>query len=154
MRKLKDPSSVLIEVTAGSICAQWYEIGRSQGLKSKSKTVKEYVNANVEKFIPRAIDHLLDILHNPFTPEDQKILIYDALSERVNDPNNITSTDIRGLQPLDVMKVLSLSSVAPPSQQLKKVREKPTVINTSVGMGVKEIAKRLKTGSAIGKVNG
>lgn len=154
MRKLQDPSSVLIEVTAGNLAATFYEVGRSQGLPSKHKTTKSYVNAYVEKFIPRAIDLLLDILHNPFTSEEQKSLIYDALSERVNDPANVTSTDIRGLPPLDVMKVLNYSQAAPPSQQLKKVREKPTVINISVGIGVREISKRLRTGSAIGKVNG
>lgn len=154
MRKLQDPSSVLIEVTAGNLAATFYEVGRSQGLPSKHKTTKSYVNAYVEKFIPRAIDLLLDILHNPFTSEEQKSLIYDALSERVNDPSNVTSTDIRGLPPLDVMKILDNIAPAPPSQQLKKVREKPTVINTSVGIGVSEIGKRLRTGTAIGKVAG
>lgn len=153
-RKISDPSSVLIEVTAGSICAEWYEIGRKQGLKSKHKTTKAFVNANVEKFIPKAIDLLLDILNNPFTSPEQKELIYDCLSERVNDPGNVTSTDIRGLPPLDVMKVLNATTVAPPSQQLKKVRDKPTIINTSVGMGQAKISKLLKTGTAIGKVAG
>ena len=154
MRKLSNPSSVLIEITAGNLAAFWYETGRSQGLHSKHKTVKEYVNANVEKFIPKAIDYLLDILNNPFTPHEQKELIYDALSERMNDPDNVTSAQIRGLKPLDVNKLLGMLPEAPPSQQLKKVRDKPTVINTNVGIGQKEIAKRLKTGSAIGKVNG
>lgn len=152
MRKISDPSSILIETVAGTLAATWYEIGRNQGLKSKHKTVKAYVNANVEKFIPKAIEHLIDQLGNPFIPHEQKEIIYDALSERVNDPGNITSTDIKGLAPLDVMKVLNYAQPAPPSQQLKKVRDKPTIINTSVGMGQKEIAKRLKAGSAIGRV--
>lgn len=151
-RKLNDPSSVLIEITAGNLAATWYEIGRSQGLKSKYKTTKAYVNANVEKFIPKAIEHLIDMLGNEFVPHDQKEMIYDALSSRVNDPGNITSTDIKGLAPLDVMKVLNYAQVAPPSQQLEKVRDKPTIINTNVGMGQAEISKRLKTGTAIGVV--
>ena len=90
MKKVSSPSSVLIEVTAGNLAATWYEIGRSQGMTSKYKTTKAYVNANVEKFIPKALDLLLDMLGNPSTPADQKEIIYDAISERVNDPNNIT----------------------------------------------------------------
>ena len=156
-RQLKDPSSVLIEVVAGTLCATWYEIGRSQGLKSKYKTTKAYVNANVEKFIPKAIEHLIDQLNNPFISHENKELIYDALSDRVNDPSNITSSDIRGLPSIYVMKVLNATNVAPPSQQLKKVRDKPTIINTTTivgksGIGQSEINKRLKTGTAIGAV--
>ena len=148
------PHSILIEQVAGAMAATFYEVGRSQGLHSKCKNAREYARKNLERFVPRAIDTLLDILHNPSTSEEQKTLIYDCLSERMNDPDNVTSVQIRGLKPLDVNKLLGMLPEASPSQQLKKVREKPTVINTNVGIGQKEIAKRLKTGSAIGKVNG
>ncbi len=135
-RKLNDPSSILIEVTAGTLAAEWYEIGRRQGLTSKHKTVKGYVNANVEKFIPKAVDILLSMLGNPSTPEEQKVLIYDALSERVNDPNNVTSTDIKGLPALDIKKLLDNLPPALPNQQLKKVREKPiNVLSNSTAIG-------------------
>ena len=135
MKKVSSPSSVLIEVTAGNLAATWYEIGRSQGMTSKYKTTKAYVNANVEKFIPKALDLLLDMLDNPSTPADQKEIIYDAISERVNDPNNITSTDIKGLPDLDIKKLLdNLPPVV--SQLLKPVRDKPiNVLNNSTAIG-------------------
>lgn len=153
MKKLLAPHSILIETVAGQLAATWYEIGRSQGLTSKWKTPKAFAQANLEKFIPKAIDHMLDILNNPHTDPDAKVMIYDALSDRMNDPNNVTSTDIKGLPDIDIMKLLDNVPAAPPSQQLKPVREKPTIINTSPSLGQAEITKRLKTGSAIGKVN-
>jgi hypothetical protein len=142
-RKIKDPSSILIETVAAQLAATWYEIGRGQGLKSKWKTPQAYARANVEKFVPKAIEHLIDQLNNPYTPEENKIMIYDALSERVNDPDNITSTQIKGLPAIDIKKLIDNLPPAPPSQQLKPVRDKPISIKTA-----------LKSQTAIGQVKG
>ena len=109
-------------------------------MTSKYKNAREYARKNLEKFFPRAIDHLLDILNNPYTPEDQKIMIYDALSERVNDPENITSTQIKGLPDIDIKKILDNLPPAPPSQLLTPKRDKPINIKT-----------KLNTGTTIGK---
>ncbi len=134
-KKILAPSSILIEQVAGAMAATFYEVGRSQGLKSKWKNPKAYALNNLEKFIPRAVDHLLDILGNPSTPNEQKEIIYDALSERMNN-GNITSTDIKGLPALDIKKLLDNLPPALPNQQLKKVREKPiNVLNNSTAIG-------------------
>lgn len=142
MKKLIAPHSILIEKVATELAATWYEVGRSQGLTSVCKDAREYARHNLEKFLPKAIDHLLDILHNPSTAPEAKAMIYDALSERMNDPNNVTSTDIKGLPDIDVMKIINNIPAAPPSQQLKPVRDKPLSIST-----------KLKNGTAIGKVH-
>jgi hypothetical protein len=142
-KKIQNPSSILIETVAAQLAATWYEIGRGQGLTSKSKDAKEYARTNLEKFIPKAIDHLLDILNNPYASTEMKEMIYDALQERVNDPTNVTSTDIKGLPPLDINKVLSMLPKQLPSQALKLKREEPINIKT-----------RLNSETAIGKVNG
>ncbi len=88
---------------------------------------------------------------------EMKEMIYDALQERANDPNNITSTDIRGLPALDIKKLIDNLPSALPNQQLKKVRDKPISINTNGNFDKSiqnELKKRLQTGTAIGKVKG
>lgn len=86
MRKIVVPKYTLIEQTAYELACTWYEIGRSQGLTSKWKTPRLYARANLEKFVPKAIEHLLDILANKNTTEYVKNTIYEAMYERVNDP--------------------------------------------------------------------
>jgi hypothetical protein len=86
-KKIINPASVLIEQTAADLCAEFYEIGKGQGLKSIHKTHKAFVHHNLERFIPKAIEILTEMLHNPATPDNQKEAIYDALLERANDPD-------------------------------------------------------------------
>jgi len=85
--KIIHPASVLIEQTAADLCAEYYEIGRSQGLKSKHKTHKAFVHAHLERFIPIAVDLLTTMLGKKETPDSQKELIAQALLERANDPD-------------------------------------------------------------------
>lgn len=87
MKKLAEPHSTLIESTAYQFACTFYEVGRSQGLKSRHKTHKSYATAYMTKFIPLAVKTLMDMLANPQTPEMQKQAIYDAFLERANDPD-------------------------------------------------------------------
>lgn len=89
MTKLKiiEPHSILIEETALKFAAAYYEVGRSQGLTSKFKNARAFAKANVERFIPMAVQTLMDMLSNPSTPETQKEMIYQAFTERANDPD-------------------------------------------------------------------
>lgn len=84
-KKIITPESLLIEKTALDLACSFYEIGRSQGLKSKYKNAKQYAKKNLEQFIPKAIEVLIDMLSKDHVPEDQKSLIYSALMERTND---------------------------------------------------------------------
>jgi hypothetical protein len=83
--KLVTPQSLLIEKTALELAAVFYEAGRSSGLKSKHKDARSFAKANVEKFIPKAVDLLMDMIGSGAIPEDQKDLIYEAFMERTND---------------------------------------------------------------------
>lgn len=84
-KNLVTPQSLLIEKTALELAAVFYEAGRSSGLTSKHKDARSFARANVEKFIPKAVDLLMDILAKDSTPQEFKDLIYDALMERTND---------------------------------------------------------------------
>lgn len=86
-KKIINPASVLIEQTAADMAAEYFEIGMSQGLKSKSKTHKQFVHHNIEHFIPLAVQTLTSMLGMEHIPKEQKDLILDALLERANDPD-------------------------------------------------------------------
>jgi hypothetical protein len=92
MAKIVKPLNPLIFKVAGELAATWYEIGRSQGLKSKWKTPKQYAYNNLEKFVPKAIEHLLDILSNPSFPDLAKAEIYEALIDPINDKDLMDGT--------------------------------------------------------------
>lgn len=83
-KKIITPESEIIEQTALTLAASFYEIGRSQGLTSKHKNARKYAKANFEQFIPRAIEHLLEMLSNPSFDPKAKELIYTAIMERAN----------------------------------------------------------------------
>jgi hypothetical protein len=84
-RKLIKPESILIEQTALQLAAVYYEAGRSSGLTSKHKDARAFARANVTKFIPKAVELLMDILAKESTPKEMKDAIYDAFMERSND---------------------------------------------------------------------
>lgn len=97
-RKLKDPSDVIIEKTAGEFAGVFYDSARSSNLtiiKLQGKTInllrykspRDFARRHLEAFIPAAVHALTEILSRPETPEDQRQLIYNALMERVNDPD-------------------------------------------------------------------
>lgn len=103
-KKISTPESVIIETTALEMAAVWYEIGKSQGLTSKHTSARDYARANLNKFIPKAIEHLLSMLGRNDIPKDQKDMIYTALIERHNDPELCAV-----LPNIDVKKALELS---------------------------------------------
>lgn len=103
-KKLITPQSVLIEETARNLATTFYEVGRSQGLTSKCKNAKEYARKNLERFIPRAVDILIDMLKPTSNCTDEmRMLIYEAFQERHNDPDLVSI-----LPNVDVRKVLAL----------------------------------------------
>lgn len=79
------PQSLLIEKTALELAAAFYEGGRSAGLKSKHKDARSFAKANVETFIPKAVELLMTMIGSDAIPQDQKDLIYEAFMERTND---------------------------------------------------------------------
>lgn len=96
--KLKDPSDVIIEKTAGEMAGVWYDAARSSGMTivklqgdvidlRRFKSTRDFARRHLEKFIPAAVHALTDIMSRDNTPVDQKEIIYQALLERVNDPD-------------------------------------------------------------------
>lgn len=96
--KIKDPSDVIVEKTAGEFAALFWDAARSSGMKViklqgkninllRYKSPRDFARRHLEAFIPAAVHALTDILSRPETPEAQKRVIYDAIMERVNDPN-------------------------------------------------------------------
>lgn len=99
MSKLKiiTPASMIIEKTAAEFAGVFFDAARSSGM-AKIKLRGEVINLlrfknnprlfarkHLEKFIPDAVKALIDIMSRPNTPEDQKLIIYDAITERTND---------------------------------------------------------------------
>lgn len=85
LRKIITPESLVIEKTALELAANFWEIGKSQGLQSKYKDARSYAKRYVEKFIPAAVSILMDMLGKDHIPSDQKDMIYAAFLERSND---------------------------------------------------------------------
>lgn len=95
MKKIVAPESEIIEQTALELACVFYEAGRSSGLTSKHKNARAYAKANLEVFLPKAIEYLVSMLGNPQFDPKAKELIYNALMERTN------NEDMRTLFPSD-----------------------------------------------------
>lgn len=83
--KIVTPESLVIEKTALELAANFWEIGKSQGLTSKFKDARSYAKCHVKEFIPIAVSILMDMLGKDHIPNDQKDMIYAAFMERTND---------------------------------------------------------------------
>jgi hypothetical protein len=114
MKKIITPESEIIEQTALTLAASFYEVGRSSGLQSKHKNARSYAKANMELFIPRALEHLLEMLGNPSFPQDGKDLIYRAIMERSNDD------DMRTLFPSDTQNDIHLNNFQLPKDFMEQ----------------------------------
>lgn len=119
------PHSILIEQTAMQFAAIYYEAGRATGMTSKFKNPRAFAKNNWPKFIPKVIDHFLDMLNNPNLAAGMKEAIHAAIMERHNDPTLAVS--MPSLPDIDVEKVLKITG-----QHKIIVREEPkTVLHKS-----------------------
>src|SRR5438552_1465602 len=95
-RKLKDPSDVIVEKTAGEFAGVFYDSARSSDMKLiklqgkivnllRYKSARDFARRHLEAFIPAAVHALNEIMCNPNTPEAQRLIIYNAIMERIND---------------------------------------------------------------------
>lgn len=115
-KKLVKPINPLIYKVAAEMAAVFYDAGRSSGLPSKHKTAESFARANIEKFIPKAIQNLITLLkpHSGIT-EHMRSTIYEALMDPVNDPNlmkakvntNLNLTLFEDQRKFDKLKVLT-----------------------------------------------
>ncbi len=118
MIKPSSPRFNLIEHVAAELAGTFYEIGRGQGLKSVHKTARHYAAANLEKFVPHAVKHLIEMLGRPDISAEQKEEIWESLQERMNDPmaqSLAQASEGHALPDIDIAKIIP-------------VKELPTVI--------------------------
>lgn len=114
MKKIVSPSSILIEKTALHCAQTFYEVGRQQGLKSKHKTGRHFAAANMEKFVPHAVDALMKQLCDPNTPTEQRDMIFEAFQERMNDPEAnalAQSSASHSLPDIDIAKLIPVQEL-------------------------------------------
>lgn len=132
MAKFKDPTDTIIETTAGKFSAEFFEAARSSGmtkihlqgedidlLKFKNNP-RNFARKHFEKFIPAAVHALNEIMCNPNTPEEYRMVIYSAIMERVNDQDLDLLSKTAGLPDFQ-------NSVLYKSDQEKP---KPVIVNT------------------------
>lgn len=130
-RKLKDPSDVIVEKTAGEFAGVFYESARSSGMTVislqgqkinllKYKSPREFARRHLEKFIPAAVHSLIEIMSRLNCPEEQKLMIYNAIMERVNDQDLNMMAKTAGLPEFEQ------SVLYKPDTELPK----PVIINT------------------------
>lgn len=86
---LKKPQWTIIEVTAANFATTFYEAGMNTGMKSKYKNAREYAFHNLELFLPKALEILVDMLGRDDVSRHMKDEIHAALTERANDPEAI-----------------------------------------------------------------
>lgn len=108
-KKLTTPKHVIIERTALEFAAVFYEAGRSQGATSRYKNARDFAKANLETFIPKAIEILTDMLSQPNIPQSMKDEISDALIERANDPDLAFLSEPKKELPSDIQKQIKKS---------------------------------------------
>lgn len=133
MIKIADPSTFIVEQTAGKFAAEFFEAARNSDLKvimlqGKKINLMKYKNnprafarVHLEKFIPAAVHALTEILSRETTPPDQREIIYKAIMERVNDPDLDMMAKTAGDMPEFENSVLYKHDDAKP---------KPVIINT------------------------
>lgn len=106
------PRSMVIERTAAQMACVFYEAGMNMGATSKYKNAKQFARANLERFIPKAIEHLLEILNRPDINTHMKDEIYTAIMERVHDGQTNVMVDNK-LPDIDITKYLDHKPEAP-----------------------------------------
>lgn len=139
-KKIIQPRDVLIERVAVEMAATWFEAAQNTpGMNTLRKKYrndpKRYAQMNLEKFIPHAVKHLIELLGKPHISLEMKEEIYNALLERTNDPENVTSDDVMKLPNLDMSKLKDLVETKAEqhiNQALVKKREEPVSIKTDL----------------------
>jgi|SRR6185312_9171529 len=119
VNQLIKPESILIEQTALQMAAAFYEHGRSLGFTSKYKNPRDYAKKNVERFIPLAVNQLMDMLASDAISKEMKDGIYDAFLERANDPE-LSNNGIKAFENIFAETFVSD----------KVVEQKPVIWNT------------------------
>lgn len=133
------PKFDVVEHTALQFALTFYEAARSSGMKSKYKTARLWALHNYIKFIPKALDTLIDMLSRNDIHDNVKQKIHEAIIERTNDPvvNQVFPKE-NVIPEIDLKKILDHSP------------EKPINIITDYFKDKKSTKQKLLTGVSHG----
>lgn len=149
--KLIKPRDVLIEKVAGQLAATYFEAAQNtpqmDTLRKKYRNdPRRYARMNLEKFIKPAIECLIESLKSPRLSVEAKEEIYNALIDRINDPENLISDDIiknGGLIPkIDIKTVLDATNK--PVDKIAQLMDReihshlPTILDNNPGKATRQ----------------
>ncbi len=150
--KLIKPRDILIEKVAGELAATYFEAAQNtpqmDTLRKKYRNdPRRYARLNLEKWIPKAVETLISCLQSPRLSIEAKEEIFNALQDRVNDPDNITSDDIinnNGMLPkIDVKPLIDAESRIPANRIAQMMdrevhKHLPTIIELNPGKATRQ----------------
>lgn len=139
MTLLSKPKFNLIEHIAISLAAEFYEVGRSQGLKSKYKTARHYAAANLERFVPHAIRSMLNMLNNPSISAEMKEEIFESIQERINDP---TAQSLAQASTNHALPDIDIAKLIPVKELPTIIQDRRAISDYGAVRGMKFKAKR------------
>jgi hypothetical protein len=116
------PRSLVIERTAAQMAAVFYEAGMNMGATSRYKSARHFARANVERFVPKAVEYLLEMLNRPDVSNHMKDEIYTAIMERVHDEQTNVMQDNK-LPDINIKKYLDHKPEQPIIVNTKKKSE-------------------------------
>lgn len=150
--KLIRPRDVLIEKVAGELAATYFEAAQNtpqmDTLRKKyCNDPRRYARMNLERWIPVAVEHLIECLKSPRLSVEAKEEIFNCLQDRVNDPENITSDDIinnGGMLPKIDIKPLIDAETRKPSNRIAQLMDReihkhlPTILDNNPGKATRQ----------------
>jgi hypothetical protein len=71
----------LIKKTAKEIAGCFYDGNRSEQFRQGAGTQDHFVKRQWKHYVPAAVTNLAELLALPGFPEDQKLVIYEAITE-------------------------------------------------------------------------
>ena len=150
--KLIKPRDIMIEKVAGELAATWFEAAlntpQMNTLRKKYRNdPRRYARMNLEKFIAPAVSTLIECLKSPRLSVEAKEEIFNALQDRVNDPENMTSEDIinnNGMLPKIEIKPLLDATTRKPVDRIAQLMDKevhkhlPTILDNNPGKATRQ----------------
>ena len=149
--RLLKPRDILIEKVAGELAATWFEAAQNtpemNTLRKKYRNdPRRYARMNLEKFIPKAVETLISCLQSPRLSVEAKEEIYNAILDRTNDPENLTSTELianGGILPKVEIKPI-LDATNKPVDRIAQMMDRevhkhlPTILDNNPGKATRQ----------------
>lgn len=120
------PKYTVLEVIAANLAATFYEAARNTGMASKKhKNARSYGRANIELYIPKAIEIAIEMLGRDDVSIHMKDELSNAIIERANDAHSHAIVQQSLHQKVDI------SGMPAFNEDAGEGPIKPVVINTN-----------------------